>query len=401
MASKGTGRPRRRISPLSFRSALVLAFALLIAAAFAACGGGEVGGSEEATPPADTGAATAAAPAGEEAPEEGVGDGEINVLTWETYHEDPWIEQAEEDTGLTINITRAGSVDELFAKAQSGTTDYDLYLVDSGSIQRYQDAGLIAPVDQSQLEGLENVNPDLPWNDFNVIDGQLWAVPYNWGVQPLIFDPKQVDEAATETWDSLWDPQYKGKVMIPDDAYITLLMVALDAGIADPFNWTDADYKTVEKRLDELRPQIRTLTASFNDQEQAMASGENIIGYAQTYLFADQYDLGLSFPEEGVPFWLDNYFFSPKAANDPDVYEFVNYTLQPDWQCRFSNETNQNGVLPPETAEGCFDPAVWEGAGGNLVSRMSPELMERMVLFQDVEDFDRRLELWNEFKAGV
>jgi spermidine/putrescine transport system substrate-binding protein len=366
---------------------LMALLAVLAATAMAVgCGGGQVGGAEEA----DQGGETALAK----------GDGVINVLTWETYHDDPWIAPAEKDLGLKINVTRAGSVDELFAKAQSGTTDWDLYLVDSGSIKRYQQAGLIAPVDQSKLD-LSNVNQDLPWNEFNVIDGELWAVPYNWGTQPLIFDPQKVPEVDRETWDSLWDPKYKGQVMIPDDAYITLLMVALDIGIEDPFNWTEDDFAKVKERLDELRPQVRSLTASFNDQENAMSSGENVIGYAQQYLFADKYDLGLSFPEEGVPFWLDNYFFSPKAARDLDVYEFVNYTMQPEWQCRFSNETNQNGVLAKSVAENCFEPELWQGRGGNLVSKMSPDLMARMVLFRDVEDFDRRLELWNRFKAGL
>lgn len=399
MAIERTGTCRDRPSSVRRHNPVVLVLVLAAALlALAACGGGQVGGAPEEEP---TGTGAVATDGGEPVQEAGTGDGVINMLSWETYHDDPWIAQAEKDLGLTINVTRAGSVDELFAKAQSGTTDWDLYLVDSGSIKRYQDAGLIAPVDSAQIPELANVNPGLPFEDFNVINGELWAVPYNWGVQPLIFDPAQVPGADRETWSSLWDPKYAGKVMIPDDAYITLLMVALEAGIADPFNWTDADFETVDARLAELRPQIRTLTASFNDQEQAMASGESIIGYAQTYLFADKYGLGLSFPAEGVPFWLDNYFLSPNAAKDPDVYKFVDYTLKPDWQCRFANETNQNGILAPEVAEGCFEPELWEGRGGNLVSAMSPELMERMVLFQDVEDFDRRLELWNEFKAGL
>ena len=61
-----------------------------------------------------------------------------------------------------------------------------------------------------------------------------------------------------------------------------------------------------------------------------MGSGEAVIGYAQTNLFMDKYPkLDISFPKQGTPFWLDNYFFSKKAASNPDVYKFVNYTLQP------------------------------------------------------------------------
>src|SRR5262249_58464946 len=88
----------------------------------------------------------------------------INILTWETYHDDPWLKQAEQDLGLKFNAVRAGSVDEVFAKARAGTIPWDLFLVDSGSITRYKSAGLIAPVDRGKLPALKAVNARLPLN---------------------------------------------------------------------------------------------------------------------------------------------------------------------------------------------------------------------------------------------
>ena len=277
--------------------------------------------------------------------------GSINILTWETYHDDPWLKQASKDLGLKFNVVRAGSVDELYAKARAGTVKWDLFLVDSGSIKRYKNAGLIAPIAASKVPGLKNVNHALPFNKFNKINGKLWAVPYNWGTQPMIFDKTQVPAADRATWRSLWNPKYKGKVMIPDDAYITLPMVALAWGI-NPWNWNSKAFATIKQKLADLRPQIRTLTTSFNDQENMMGGGEAVIGYAQTNLFMDKYPkLDISFPKQGTPFWLDNYFFTEQAASNPDVYKFVNYTLAKPWQCRFANVTNQNGILGPAARE--------------------------------------------------
>ncbi|TML67088.1 MAG: extracellular solute-binding protein, partial [Actinobacteria bacterium] len=119
----------------------------------------------------------------------------INILSWETYHDDPWMKQASKDLGLKFNVVRVGSVDELFAKARAATTPWDLFLVDSGSITRYKSAGLISPIDATKLPQLKSVNPALPFNKFDKIKGQLWAAPYNWGTQPLIFDKTQVPPA--------------------------------------------------------------------------------------------------------------------------------------------------------------------------------------------------------------
>jgi spermidine/putrescine transport system substrate-binding protein len=330
------------------------------------------------------------------------GDGKISVLTWETYHEDPWVKQAEKDLGLKITITRAGSVDELYAKASSGG-GYDLFLVDSGSISRYRSAGLIGAVDASLVPNMKNVNPGLPFNKYNKIGGKLWAVPYNWGVQPLLYNKTQVTAAEASTWKSLWDTKFRGKVMIPDDAYITLPMIALEGGW-NPFKWGNAEFAKAKSSLATLRKQVQTLTTSFNAQEQMMSSKSAIIGYGQAYAFVEKYPfLAMSFPKEGVPFWMDNYFFSKKAAQDADVYKFVNYTLTPRWQCRFANQTYQNGILPPSIAKAktCFTSKVYAGAGGNLVSKLTPKLMKRLVLFQSVENFDKRLQLWNAFKTGT
>lgn len=381
--SRGSSRASRSgvLRRLPFLAALLLASSLL----FAACGS-----DSDST---DAGATTPAALS--------PGDGTIDIATWETYHDDPWIAQAEKDLGLTINVTRMGSVDEMYAKVSANPDQYDLMLVDSGSISRYKDKGLIAPVDTGALENLDYINPDLDYEKTNVIDGETWAIPYNWGVQPLVFDKNQVPEAERTSWNVLWDPKYQGKVMIPDDAYITLPMVALAADVP-PFDWTEEDYNTISDKLTELRGQIQTLTKSFNEQEAMMTSGDAVVGYAQAYQYAaEDPKLGISFPDEGVPYWLDNYFFSPNGAQDEDVYKFVDYTLTSDWQCRFSNETFQNGVTSQEEAKKCFDPDVYNGAGGNLVAQLTPELSSKFVLLQAPDDLDQRLELWNQFKTGA
>ncbi|MEI7778932.1 MAG: extracellular solute-binding protein [Actinomycetes bacterium] len=346
-------------------------------------------------------ASVAPSPSSSSTPGPLTGTGTINVLTWETYHNDPWVAQAEKDLGIKINITRAGSVDEMYAKARSNSSQYDMYLVDSGSISRYVAANLIAPVDPSLLTNIGNVSPALDWQSLNTINGKIWAIPYNWGVQPMVFDKNKVPAADQTSWKTLWDPKYKGKVMVPDDAYITLPIVALAAGI-DPFKWSAADYTTMQAKLSELRGQIRTLTKSFSEQEAMMASGDALVGYAQAYDYVAKHaNLGMSFPTEGVPFWQDNYFFSPRGATNLDAYRFVDYTLTKAWQCRFANETLQNGILDPSVAKSCLTPDAWAGAGGNLVSQLTPQLRHKFVLLQAPPDMDKRLALWNAFKAGA
>ena len=87
--------------------------------------------------------------------------GEITIVTWETYHEDPWIAAWTYQTCIKVNVVRAGSNDEIFAQTQSGAIQADVLYFDSGSIPRYKDAGLIAPIDISKLPEAVNITPGL------------------------------------------------------------------------------------------------------------------------------------------------------------------------------------------------------------------------------------------------
>ena len=123
---------------------------------------------------------------GSESAGEGAGDKtSLKFITWETYDEQPWLDEYTKKTGVKLERVVAGSVDELFTKTKSGSVKFDITMPDSGSIQRYKDAGIIEPLDLSKLKNVDNITDGLPWKDFATIDDEVWAIPYNWGTQPL------------------------------------------------------------------------------------------------------------------------------------------------------------------------------------------------------------------------
>ena len=143
----------------------------------------------------------------------------ITIFTWETYHEDAWIAEWTKATGIPVKVVRTGSVDEMFAQTQSGAIQADIIYIDSGSLKRYKDSNLIAPIDVSKIANAGNVTAGLKYPERNSIDGKLLGLPYNWGTQPLMFD-ESVVTSGTDSWGVLWDTKYKGKVNLFDDAYV-------------------------------------------------------------------------------------------------------------------------------------------------------------------------------------
>lgn len=330
--------------------------------------------------------------------------GEITIFTWETYHDDPWIAEYTEKTGVTVNVVRTGSVDEMFAQASSGAVQADIIYFDTSSVPRYLAADLIAPLDASRLTNAGNITGELDWVSMLTIDGKLWGVPYNWGTQPLMFNTAEVSPEP-DSWGALWDPKYEGKVNMFDDAFITFPMVALYVGAKNAYQLTDEEFEACRQALAKLRPQVRTIARGFDDAQTIYAAGDAVIGYCQnisivTNLQGKGLPFHYSFPKEGTPTWIDCAILSKQGADRQEVYDFIDANLEANWQARFIQASTNNGILSTEGAKGAGIPEDVL-VKTNLVDQSQPGFWEKMSVLQPPEDIDRRVEIWNEFKAGT
>jgi spermidine/putrescine-binding protein len=50
----------------------------------------------------------------------------LNILTWETYDNQPWLNQFKKKTGITVHATNVGSPAVMFAKTKANPGEYDI-----------------------------------------------------------------------------------------------------------------------------------------------------------------------------------------------------------------------------------------------------------------------------------
>ena len=329
---------------------------------------------------------------------------EITIFTWETYQDDDWLKQWTAKSGVKVNAIRTGSADEMYAKLRSGAVEADIVYFDIGSIPRYVDANLIAPVDLAKVPNASNITSGLKWQDRCTVGGKLMAVPYNWGTQPLMFNTSVV-QPKPNSWAVLWDAKYAGKVNLPDASDIAIPMVALYVGAKDPYNLTDAEFDKVAHALRALRPQLRTIARGFDDATVIYASGDADLGYCQNISEVFQLQgqgkpFDYAFPTEGTPTWIDCSIVTAKGAGRQVVYDFINENLTPAWQARFIESSLNNGVLSASAAGSAGVPEdVLKKT--NIPAQDDPGFWAKMSLLQNPNNLDRRLEIWNAFKAGT
>jgi spermidine/putrescine-binding protein len=95
------------------------------------------------------------------------------------------------------------------------------------------------------------------------------------------------------------------------------------------------------------------------------------------------------------------------GANKLDaVYQFINESLSLPWQARFIGSSGNSGTLNYDQASS--EEAVNAGLSKDALdatlipaTRDGKAFFDKMIFFQAVENLQKRLDLWNQFKLGI
>ena len=313
-----------------------------------------------------------------------------------------------------------GSPAEMFSKVKASPGQFDLIYNTAGWFNQYVQSDLIIPIDESKVPNVKEISDAFPWRDATTVNGKNYGILYTWGAQPLGWNAADVpgdydidqyldDKGEPADWNILWDEQFKGKVTIFDDPTSVEPMIGLALGFENPYQLSDAQFEKFRQKLLDLRPQVKKLTSGFDDQTNTFVTGEAIIGYVNNDLSIVQaakkgvtIEANHEVPQ-GVPAWSDNATLTKEGgANKQDAcYEFINETIALPWQARLSKTTGITGTLS-------YDQAVEQGlTKEELAPTLIPQTREGdaffgvLSFFEEVEDLDKRLEVWNEFKLGI
>src|SRR5437764_177956 len=162
---------------------------------------------------------------------------ELRVMAWDGYADDDWVKDFEQQTGSTVKLVFIGTDDEIWAKIKgSEGKDFDVFAVNTAQLQRYIEAGLTTPHNLDKLPNQKEVLPrfrDLSKVKGVMRDGKIHSIPFCFDSIGLIYNKDKVS-TAPDSFEILWDPKYKGKVVAYDNGEHNFSFTALTLVIADP-----------------------------------------------------------------------------------------------------------------------------------------------------------------------
>ncbi|MFB1097537.1 MULTISPECIES: PotD/PotF family extracellular solute-binding protein [Bacillaceae] len=256
------------------------------------------------------------------------GGNTLTVYNWGDYIDPEVIDAFEKETGITVVYETFDSNEAMMTKIQQGGTSYDVAVPSEYTIEKMKEEDLLLPIDHSKIPNLKNIDPR--FMDLAFDPGNEYSVPYFWGTVGIVYNTKQIEGIDFNSWEDLWDPALKNKIVLIDGAR-EIMGMGLNS-LHYSLNDTDPEHlQEAYDKLVSLKPNVRALLGDEN--KLLMASGEVSIGITwsgdASEIMAENEDLDYVVPEEGSNLWFDNMVIPKTAKNIDAAHEFINFMLDP------------------------------------------------------------------------
>ncbi|KRS16415.1 ABC transporter substrate-binding protein [Roseovarius indicus] len=255
---------------------------------------------------------------------------QATYFTWGGYDIPELFGEYQEKHGELPNFSIFGGSEEALTKMRGGFV-VDVSHPCNQALPRWVASDLFQPVETSKLEHWGDVMPalvDLPGNDAE--NGNVWMVPFDWGQTSITYRADLVD-VEEESWDMLWNEEYKGKLGSLAAGADAWWVGAIKAGI--PFEELDTPeaFEKIAAVMREQRPLIRTYTDDTTTLEQALASGELVAAMtwnsSAALLKSEGVDVKFADPKEGALTWVCGLMMHKDAPKPDRAYDVIDSLL--------------------------------------------------------------------------
>lgn len=256
---------------------------------------------------------------------------ELIVLDWSGYEDPGFIGAYIEEHGGTPNYSFFGEEEEAFQKLRAGF-EVDVAHPCSQSVSKWQLAGLIEPLDTSRIDRWDDVN-DV--KEAFVIDGAYYMLPTDWGTTSLVYRTDLVDASKMDSLQAFIDPEFAGRVSLPNNVDDVYALGLLATGVTDWSNVTQEQFEAASAWLRQAHPNVVTYWADGAELAQLMTTGEASVAWAwnetPTTLIGEGVPVASNREAaEGSSSWFCGYVNVVDGPNSEDLmYDFFNAWMEP------------------------------------------------------------------------
>jgi putative spermidine/putrescine transport system substrate-binding protein len=253
---------------------------------------------------------------------------------------------------------------------------------------------LISPIDPSGITQWSKLSP--VWQQAATRNGQVWGIPYRWGVTAIAYRTDKLSSPIT-SWIDLWRSELTGKITLPDDAREVIGLVLKKLGQS----YKTSDLKaiaTLKTDLQQLHTQVLTYTSDTYLQPLLIEDSWVAVGWSQDMIRAVQQnpDLAVVIPSEGTAIWTDMWVIPQKASrpdNQMSTQNWLNFCLEP-------AIANQITALTASTATNPDVSLLPKSVTSNPIKFPNPQVLAKSELILPLSEITKQeyLQIWENLR---
>jgi len=323
----------------------------------------------------------------------------MNLYGWSDYVPQKLLDDFTAKYGITVNYDTYSSNEEMLAKLQAGASGYDVVIPSDYTVTIMVKQGMLETLDMSQIPNFSNLDKRFINHDYD--PGNKYSIPYQWGTTALVYDKTTVP-FEPKSYADLWDPRFKGRLVLLDDSRevfgMALLVLGYDRNATDPTQLQQAEQKLIE-----LKPNI--LKYDSDTPENSIINGEAWAGLVYngnaSLAYASDPNVVYICPTEGCVIWFDNLAIPKGAPHKDAALKFFNFVLDPAQSILISAEfpysnPNAAAITYMKTA----DPTLYESYMSFAGTNPSDAFLAGAKSIIDVGAATTLYDsLWTDFKA--
>ena len=260
----------------------------------------------------------------------------LRIITWASYVPPEVITQFRKETGIEAQVTLSNNEEMISKLRATGGAGFDLAQPSQDRIfGAQQEFRIYKPLDPGKVK-LDEFVPELveAVKKNATVDGKLYALPYVWGTEGLIYNSAHTRIA---DYTDLCKPELKGRTAVRLKRP-TLMAFALASG-HDPF----ALYQDTRAYTALMQQVGKTLAACkgnfrfFYDNKDQLLNGvrSGEIWAAMMWdsggwlLNRENPTIKFVNPRSGAIAWMDTFALPARGRNDAGAYAWINFVMRP------------------------------------------------------------------------
>ncbi len=314
-------------------------------------------------------------------------EGEINVYNWGEYISNgddgtlDVIDAFEKKYNIKVNYTNFETNEQMYSMLKNSNSSYDVIIPSDYMISKLISEDMLEKIDFDNVPNYKYIMEKFRTSDFDPT-GE-YTVPYTWGTVALVYNKKIVDPSSVKGFDSLWDENNKGNILMFNNSR-DAMAIAMQM-CTPPINPGQKAFsrEDIDRATDMLVSQKPLLKKYVMDQVFTEMEGSQA-GIAPYYagdiytMMLNNEDLDYCLPQEGANLFIDAMCIPRSCQNKEYAELFIDFMCDP--QVALANADYIGYGTPNQAA---FDMLDDEIKNCELIYP-SDEYLEKCYTFSDI-----------------